>query len=183
MLEKIWFWVIVISIIIVGIVIISESTKSIENKQNYRRNYPKTQEITETETPWNVASEIFKLQAKGKIPDYEILKWDAFDAPIKTEVDLWILIKGEFTNWEIKELLKLLYRKIKLSNGTYAAGLPKDLSESGESMTFRWHTRPTNIYIYAYTSLVKYYKGGENWKAMLDWVENLNVEPNISLAN
>jgi cell division protein FtsL len=70
MLEKIWFWVIVISIIIVGIVIISESTKSIENKQNYGQNYPKTQEITETETPWDVASEIFKLQAEGKILDW-----------------------------------------------------------------------------------------------------------------
>jgi len=81
--------------------------------------------------------------------EYTILNEDVYDAPIKTQVELNILLSGEISETGLKTLLNQLYSSTKAR---------KD---------FKYHDCPTNIYIYAFTSKERAESGMGQWIAML----------------
>jgi len=80
---------------------------------------------------------------------YVVLNEEVYDAPIKTQVQLDILLSGEITEEALRTLLKNLYSSITTRNG------------------FKYHEHPTNIYIYAYTSRAQQQSGMGLWAGML----------------
>ncbi len=70
--------------------------------------------------------------------DYTILKETIYDKPIKTQVQLDVLLTSKNINeYEVRTLLNYLYEKTKYRKG------------------FEYHNNPTNIYIYVYDSKEK----------------------------
>jgi len=95
---------------------------------------------------------ITEQPAKEKKPatlEYTILNEDVYDAPIKTQVELNILVSGEISETGLKTLLNQLYSSTKARKG------------------FKYHDSPTNIYIYAFTSKERAESGMGQWIAML----------------
>jgi len=86
---------------------------------------------------------------KVVLPKYSILDEDVYDAPVKTQVELNILVSGKITEPGLKALLNSLYSSIKVRKG------------------FKYHEHPTNIYIYAFTSKERFESGMGLWVAML----------------
>lgn len=81
--------------------------------------------------------------------DYTILKDDIYDIPIKTQVELHILIKDTgITEQKIRDLLTSLYNRTKNRTG------------------FKYHTNPTNIFIYAFTT-IENANSGTQWIGMI----------------
>lgn len=91
-----------------------------------------------------------KAELQIALPSYEILNEDVYDAPIKTQVTLSILVSGKISEEGLKVLLGKLYSSIKARKG------------------FKYHKHPTNIYIYAYTSKERFQSEMGLWIAMLD---------------
>ncbi|NQS90560.1 hypothetical protein HQ584_12320 [Patescibacteria group bacterium] len=88
-------------------------------------------------------------QEKVVVPQYSVLNEDVYDAPIKTQVTLNILVSGEILEPGLRALLNQLYSSIKTRRG------------------FKYHDSPTNIYIYAFTSKERAESGMGQWVAML----------------
>ena len=80
---------------------------------------------------------------------YQILDDETYDAPVKTQVAVKLLVSGEITQEGLEELLGDFYREIMTRRG------------------FKYHEGPTNVYIYAYTSKERA-ESGSLWIAMLD---------------
>ena len=83
------------------------------------------------------------------MPKYSILSEDVYDIPLKTQVELNILVSGEISETGLKALLNKLYSSTKAKKG------------------FKYHNSPTNIYIYAFTSKERAESGMGQWIAML----------------
>jgi len=89
---------------------------------------------------------------------------DIYDAPIKTQVTLDVIIgKKEITEQNIKDLLTSLYEKTKKRTG------------------FKHHENPTNIYIYAYTTKEKAESGMGQWVGMISKSYS-EINPKISIS-
>lgn len=88
-------------------------------------------------------------QAKVTLPKYIVLDKDIYDAPVKTQVTMNILVSGEISELGLRALLNRLYSEIKTKKG------------------FKYHDSPTNIYIYAFTSRDRAESGMGQWIAML----------------
>jgi hypothetical protein len=87
---------------------------------------------------------------KTNILNHSILKEDIYDVPIKTQVQLDVLISDTvITEQKVRDLLIHLYDKTKDRTG------------------FKHHTNPTNIYIYAYTTKEKAEAGMAQWIGMV----------------
>ena len=96
------------------------------------------------------------------MPKYSVLDEDIYDAPIKTQVELNILVSGEISEIGLKVLLNKLYSLTKAKKG------------------FKYHNSPTNIYIYAFTSKERAESGMGQWIAMLQKSYG-DVSPKISV--
>lgn len=97
---------------------------------------------------------IFLSCSNDKKPEnllkYEVLKDEIYDAPVKTQVHLDILIhEKSISENKILDLLTFLY--------------DETISRSG----FKYHTNPTNIFIYAYSSKEKAESGMGQWVGMI----------------
>ena len=79
-------------------------------------------------------------------PNYIVLSENIHDVPIKTQVELNILVSGEISDAGLRKLLNELYSSTKARTG------------------FQYHSSPTNIYIYAFTTKERY---ESEWIAML----------------
>lgn len=79
---------------------------------------------------------------------YNIVTDETSDTPIKTQVELRLIVGGEITDAGLRQLLNALYTQA--------------ISRSG----FTYHPRPTNVYIYAYTDQT-HLEDGMAWVAML----------------
>ena len=101
-------------------------------------------------------------QEKVVMPEYTILDEDVYDAPVKTQVVLNILVSGEISEPGLGALLNQLYSSIATRRG------------------FKYHDSPTNIYIYAYTSKERAESGMGLWIAMLAKSYD-DVKPTISI--
>jgi len=96
------------------------------------------------------------------MPNYSVLDEDVYDAPVKTQVALNILVSGEISEPGLEALLNQLYSSIATRGG------------------FKYHDSPTNIYIYMFTSKERAESGMGQWIAMLQ-KSYADVEPTISI--
>lgn len=98
------------------------------------------------------------------ILEHSIHNEDIYDAPIKTQVTLDVIINTkEITKQNIKNLLTSLYEKTKKRTG------------------FKHHKNPTNIFIYAYTTKEKAESGMGQWVGMISKsYSEINPKINIS---
>ena len=129
--------------------------------------------LNEDSTKFGWASERYlqmqPVVLKTEIPkrplEYSIHKEDVYEAPIKTQVTLEVLIKDkEMNEQRIKALLNYLY--------------DKTIKRSG----FKHHDHPTNIYIYAYTSKDKAESGMGQWVGMISKSYN-DKNPKINISD
>ena len=97
------------------------------------------------------------------VPKYSILSEDVYDIPLKTQVELNILVSGEISETGLKALLNKLYSSTKAKKG------------------FKYHNSPTNIYIYAFTSKERAESGMGQWIAMLQESPG-DLGPRISIS-
>lgn len=96
------------------------------------------------------------------MPNYSVLNENVYDIPLKTQVELNILVSGEISETGLKALLNKLYSSTKAKKG------------------FKYHNSPTNIYIYAFTSKERAESGMGQWIAMLQKSYG-DVSPKISI--
>lgn len=104
---------------------------------------------------------------KYKILKYKILKNDIYDAPIKTQVELNVLITDKvtmITKKNVSNLLTILFNQTKERQG------------------FKYHTYPTNIYIYAYASEEKANSGMAQWVGMVS-KSTSDLKPQITISD
>ncbi len=91
-----------------------------------------------------------KSTQSKEILKHTILKNEVQDVPIKTQVQIDVLISDTaITKQKVNDLLTYLYYKTAKRTG------------------FKHHTNPTNIYIYAYTSKEKAESGMAQWVGMI----------------
>lgn len=96
--------------------------------------------------------------------NHTILKEEVYDAPIKTQVALKILISDTaITKQKVRELLTSLY--------------DKTIKRTG----FKYHSNPTNIFIYVYTSKEKA-ESGDLWIGMI-WKSYYDTQPKIRISD
>jgi len=93
---------------------------------------------------------------------YKILDKDIYDSPVKTQVVLRVLVSGHVTSEGLKRLLSNLYTSVKKWKG------------------FKYHSSPTHVFIYLYTSEEKAKSRMEKWVAMLAST-GVNENPEISI--
>lgn len=103
-------------------------------------------------------------QPKVTLPIYSVLDEDIYDAPVKAQIVLNILVSGEISELSLRALLNKLYSSIKMRKG------------------FKYHDYPTNIYIYAFTTKERYDSGMGLWIAMLQKSYG-DVNPIIDINN
>lgn len=97
--------------------------------------------------------------------NYKLLNDEVYDAPIKTQVQLDILILDTaISEQKIRKLLTFLYGKTIKRTG------------------FKHHSNPTNIYIYAFTSKEKAESGMGQWIGMISKSYNDN-HPKIAISD
>lgn len=101
-------------------------------------------------------------QGKVVMPKYTIFNEDIYDAPIKTQVTLNILVSGEVSESGLRALLNQLYSSTKARKG------------------FKYRDSPTNIYIYAFTTKERAESGMGQWIAMLQKSYD-DIKPTISI--
>ena len=80
---------------------------------------------------------------------YEVFDEEVYDAPIKTQIVLKIIIREKVTAEDLKKLLNTLY------------------SQNVNRTGFKYHTNPTNIFIFIYNSYERAKSGGSQWIAMI----------------
>ena len=95
---------------------------------------------------------------------HSILKDDVYDAPIKTQVQLDVLIEDiAITETKVRDLLNHLYNKAIKRTG------------------FKHHNNPTNVYIYVYTSKEKAESGMGQWIGMVSKSYD-DTQPDINIS-
>ena len=97
------------------------------------------------------------------LPAYVILDEEVYDAPIKTQVTLRLLVSGHITDDGLRNLLSKLYSEVHNRRG------------------FKYHSNPTHIFIYAYTDKERA-ESGIQWIAMLSKVGE-GDKPKISVKD
>ena len=77
----------------------------------------------------------------GDIPSYQIVEKKKYDAPVKAQYVLRVVVSGNVTKQSLKNLLNKLYDSVK------------------DDHSFKYHKRPTNIYIFIYATKKQFEKG------------------------
>jgi len=106
-------------------------------------------EVPKTETKKTETSTTSLEEPKIEMPEYSILNEDVYDTPGKTQVTLNVLVSGKISKTGLTNLLNQLYSKTQDRSG------------------FKYHSHPTHIGIYAYTSKEYAQAGLGQWVAML----------------
>ncbi len=116
----------------------------------------------------NTVSNQEQVTSSGTIPlKYKILKSDKIDVPLKTQVALTIVLTDEATKinkQSISKLLSNLYNEIKNRTG------------------FKYHTHPTNVYVWAFTTKDKANAGMGQWVGMISGVGTA-PEPDLKISD
>lgn len=102
------------------------------------------------------------VEQEKVMPEYSVLNEELYDAPVKTQVTLNVLVSGKISEPGLRALLNQLYSSVKARRG------------------FKYHDSPTNIYIYAFTSKERAGSGMGQWIAMLRKSYG-DVKPTISI--
>lgn len=80
-------------------------------------------------------------------PKYEVLEYNIYDVPAKSQITERILLKDSVTKDNVNQLLNSFWSL-----------------DSAKSM--KYHDRPTHIFIYLYKDSLDFENGGENWIGM-----------------
>ncbi len=84
------------------------------------------------------------------IPTYEVVNRDTYDVPIKTQIELQVVVSGKITEIGLEKLLQKLYYEVNAMRG------------------FKYHKgKPTHVCIYLYTSRNHIKSGTGQWIAAL----------------
>jgi len=110
-------------LVIIGIAVIVNLMESEDNTSTTRSRKPKDQK----QNTGDVGNE------SASLPAHRILDEKVYDAPIKTQVTLRLLVSGRITDAGLRNLLSKLYSEVHNRRG------------------FKYHSNPTHIFIYAYT--------------------------------
>ncbi len=90
------------------------------------------------------------MKTPATVIEHTIHNEDIYDAPIKTQITLEVIVNPENLNeLKIRDLLNYLYDKTKKRTG------------------FQYHKNPTNIFIYVFTSKEKAESGMGQWIGMI----------------
>ena len=85
----------------------------------------------------------------ANLPKYEVLDRKVYDAPIKTQVQLDLLVNGNLTPEALRNLLMKVFLETDKQGG------------------FEYHPTPTHVFIYAYPDKERAESGSGGWVAML----------------
>ncbi len=102
-------------------------------------------------------------KAPVSIPEIEIVKEDIYDAPIKSQITQYILIKSNISKDGLEILLHNQFEMLMKRSG------------------FKYRKNPTNIYIFVYNDKEKAIVEQGLWLAMLEFIKNYNDKPVISI--
>lgn len=102
----------------------------------------------------------------SNLPGYTFLPEKVYDAPIKTQVELNLLVSGNITREGLTSLLSEQYAKAQARRG------------------FKYREQPSHVFIYAYTSKEHAESGGGQWIAMLNKIgetgqPQINIKDNL----
>lgn len=100
-------------------------------------------------------------EQKSPLPKYTVLDEEIYDAPVKAQVAIYLLVSKDISKEGLTALLKHLYEKNRQRGG------------------FKYHKHPTNIFIYAYHSKEHAEEMGQ-WVGMLAKTRS-NSEPKITI--
>lgn len=104
------------------------------------------------------------VETPTTVIEHTIHNEDVYDAPIKTQITLEVIVNTENLNEQnIKYLLNYLYDKTKKRTG------------------FQYHKNPTNIFIYAFTTKDKAESGMGQWVGMISKSYDETI-PKISIS-
>ena len=99
--------------------------------------------------------------AGEKILTYQVLKDDVYDSGLKAQVSLKLLLMGEITEAGVRNLLERTYQQTDKRTG------------------FKFYSKPTHIFIYAYSDLERA-ESGFQWVGMLSKLGK-GATPKISI--
>lgn len=110
------------------------------------------------------AQHSYELSVNGsvKLPGYKVLDRKVYDVPIKTQVQLDLLVSGNLTPAGLRNLLAKLFLETDKQGG------------------FRCHFKPTHVFIYAYSDEERAESGSGGWVAMLSKVGE-GAKPKITV--
>ena len=94
-------------------------------------------------------------------PHYQVIGEETYDAPVKTQVVLKILVPGDTSEASLDALLRELYSSVAARRG------------------YKYHNTPTNVFVYAFTSREFAESGMGQWIAMLAKTRS-DSEPKVS---
>lgn len=102
-------------------------------------------------------------KVKDELLKYSIHDEKVYDAPIKTQVSLGVIIEDKkIDEQKVRDLLNHLYDNTKQRSG------------------FEYHKNPTSIYIYSYTSSEKAESGMAQWIGMIS-KSHSELEPKVKI--
>lgn len=91
-----------------------------------------------------------QTKSDAHLPTYHVVDRDTYDVPIKTQIQLHVVVSGPLTELGLKQLLQKLYDEANATRG------------------FKYHGgKPTHVFIYLYTSQDHFKSGMGQWIAML----------------
>jgi len=120
-----------------------------KDKEEEVKGVVKVAEETKKIIPNKVSEEKIVVSTEATLPKYTVLDEDIYDAPIKAQVAIDLLVSKDISKEGLTALLKHLYEKNRQRGG------------------FKYHKKPTNIYIYAYPSREHADSGSGQWVGML----------------
>ncbi len=116
----------------------NDSDPSAVGNSSYERNQAENNSQTSSSVP------------NGMVPTYRVLKNDVYDAPIKTQVSLDLLITGKISEESVRDLLLKIF------------------TNTANQRNFKYHSKPTHIFIYAYSDIERARSSGiGQWVGML----------------
>ena len=104
-----------------------------------------------------------QTKPEARMPTYNVVDRDTYDAPIKTQIVLHAVVSSTLTELDLKQILQKLYDEANATRG------------------FKYHGgKPTHVFIYLYTSRDHYKSGMGQWIAMLSKIgENSRVDTQV----
>lgn len=84
-------------------------------------------------------------------PKYKLLKYEEYDIPAKSQIETRILLMDSLTKKNVTHLLQTSWN-------------------NDSAKTFKYHPKPTHIFIYVYKDSIDYKNGGGDWIGMMSRV-------------
>ena len=149
-----WMLIIMAAVFIVAIAWMIAAIKQ-DQEESKKSAEPHAKKIEkETEAARRRATKTYGLTVDPtvKLPRYRVLNRKVYDVPIKTQVQLDLLVSDNLAPATLKSLLAKLFL------------------QTDKEQRFKHHTYPTHVFIYAYSDKKRAESGTGGWVAMLSKV-------------